>query len=495
MAELESPYLGVNIAHFSAAMKTRYLPGMHQQFSSENLVYRIFEKSYEYVSGGEVELSLVTQRSSGFGAVLPEGRIANPHFRGRSSMNFPVRYISGSLMVTGPVMSKTRDAAGAFAEALDTAISDLVEDALHDMDRIFLGDGSGRLAILTDVSQAGIGRFRAREVHDLANQGRTLPHVREGDMVAIVDANDGGNPGTVAFIQEATSGNNSQRFIVTECDPNQKAFTLRPVAVNSGLPDVNPIDLSAAEEGDAIVRVISQRDSDVYHGIAGAEPIALQYTNYHGGTAGGTSADAGAGQKELMGLAGIVAEVNPFYHYDNAGNSDATMDPLGYAGQPLQGVSVGNGYWRSNVNDPYVGTRALDDLLMQEAHDLMEEIGNSELEFLLCSYGIRRAYKALVGPDRRFDKTLDFDLGQRAMDFNEAPMVAERYVSPGRIYFLNRSPFVIALEDDWHWIEEDGAVLYRIHRYNKFAADLWFAGEFCIRRRNAVSYLGSIREF
>lgn len=485
MVELANPHVGVNIAHFSNAMKTRYLPGMHQQFSSENLVYRLFETNTDIVSGGEVELSLVTQRSSGFGAIPVEGRIADAHYRGRSTMNFPVRYISGALMVTGPVMSKSRDAAGAFAEALDTAISDLTEDALHDMDRIFLGDGSGRLAIITDVSQAAVGRFLAREVHDLANQGRTLPHVREGDMVAVVDADAVGNPATVTFCAEATSGNTVERFVVTEVDEQNKAFTLRLIDPLTGAAAAGAIDLSTVEEGDALIRIVSQRDADEV-----GEPTQLQYSNYHGGVV-----PVGSGQKEPMGLAGIVAATNPFYHYDAAGNSAATIDPAGYAGDPLQNVSVSNGFWRANVNDPFAGTRALDDILMQEAHDLMEERGNEMLEFLLCSYGVRRAYKALVGPDRRFDKTLDFDLGQRAMDFNEAPMVAERYVSPGRIYFLSRSPFTIAMEDPWHWIEEDGAVLFRIPRYNKFSANLWWAGELCTYRRNTCSYLGSIREF
>lgn len=493
MAEIDTPYLGTTRATFLEALKTRYLPGIHQQFSSENLFYRIFDRSYEYVSGSLVQLSLAVRRSSGFGAIPREGRLPDPHNRGRALMEFPVRYLYGGFQISGPVMSKSRDAAGAFADALDESIENLVEDCMHGMDRIFTADGSGRIAIITDVTDANVGIFSAREVFDLADQGRILPHVYDGDMVAIVDANAVGNPATVTFADEATVGG-IRHFMVDEVDHGAKTFRLRLLNVNTGLPDTGTdLDFSASVEvGDAVVRVISARDRDAY-----ASAALLERTNYHGGEdiGGGGAFPAGGGQKEPMGMAGLCADTNPFHHYDALGAVAANMDPAGLPGAPLQNVSAIHGYWRANINDPLAGLRTLDDLMMQEAHDLMEEIGNARLEFILTSYGVRRAYKALAGQDRRFDKTLEFDLGQSALDFNGAPLIAERYVSPGRMYFLDRSPLVIAMEDDWHWIEKDNSVLYRVPRYDKFGADLGSAFEFCVKRRNALAMLGSIREF
>lgn len=492
MADIDTPYLGTTRASFLEALKTRYLPGIHQQFSSENLFYRIFDRTYEYVSGSIVQLSMAVRRSSGFGAIPREGRLPDPHQRGRALMEFPVRYLYGGFQISGPVMSASRDAAGAFASALNESIENLVEDCMHGMDRIFTADGSGRIAIITDVTDANVGRFAAREVFDLADQGRILPHVYDGDMVAIVDANAGGNPATVTFLDEATVGG-IRHFIVVESDHAAKTFKLELLDAATGEGDGVDLDFSAtAEEGDAVVRVVSARDRDAF-----ASAALLERTNYHGGNdiGAGNVHPANGGQKEPMGMAGLCADVNPFYHYDALGASAATMDPDGMPGAPLQNVSVIHGYWRANVNDPLAGLRTLDDLMMQEAHDLMEEIGNARLEFILTSYGVRRAYKALAGADRRFDKTLDFDLGQRALDFNGAPLIAERYVSPGRLYLVDRAPLVIAMEDDWHWIEEDNSVLFRVPRYDKFGADLGTAFEFCTKRRNALAMIGSIREF
>lgn len=114
---------------------------------------------------------------------------------------------------------------------------------------------------------------------------------------------------------------------------------------------------------------------------------------------------------------------------------------------------------------PYVkkDTGAISEDVIQKALDTIEENSGSSVNFIVCSWGVRRALQKLFAENKRYVDTVELAGGYKAMSYNGIPIVADRFCPDGTMYLLNTEDFTLHQLCDWQWLEgEDGRILKQI---------------------------------
>lgn len=144
-------------------------------------------------------------------------------------------------------------------------------------------------------------------------------------------------------------------------------------------------------------------------------------------------------QKEITGLGAILT-------------SDTT--------QPLYGVNRSENYWMM----PYISenTGAISDLKIQTAIDYLEENAGSTVDYISCSYDVRRNYLSYLELTRRNIDPMTLEGGFQAISFSGIPLVADRHCPDGTMDLLNSKSFAMHTLSDWDWLDDDGKILKQI---------------------------------
>ena len=137
---------------------------------------------------------------------------------------------------------------------------------------------------------------------------------------------------------------------------------------------------------------------------------------------------------ELTGLGAIFSDSATLYGVTRAGNS-----------------------WMNPYTETAVG--AITENKIQKAMDKVEENAGSAVNFIVCSWGVRRALINELSKSRHTE-TLELDGGFRALSFNGIPVVADRFCPEGTTYLFNTEDFRLHQLCDWQWLEgEEGKIL------------------------------------
>lgn len=112
--------------------------------------------------------------------------------------------------------------------------------------------------------------------------------------------------------------------------------------------------------------------------------------------------------------------------------------------------------------NPYTSTteKEINDTVMQEAIDFLEENSGSNIDFITCGAGVRRAYLQYLACYRRNVDVVELD-GYKAISFNGIPMVSDKFVADDTMYLLDTSKFTLHQLCDWEWIEGEGGNILR----------------------------------
>ena len=116
-------------------------------------------------------------------------------------------------------------------------------------------------------------------------------------------------------------------------------------------------------------------------------------------------------------------------------------------------------------------------LSMQEVIDRIETRSGNTIDFLMASYGVRRAYLYLFSMGQRTVNTLDLEGGFKALDYNGLALVADKYQANGTMDFLSTKNFSLNRIDDWDWLDKNGNILSRISNSAIYEAILSFYGD------------------
>ena len=127
----------------------------------------------------------------------------------------------------------------------------------------------------------------------------------------------------------------------------------------------------------------------------------------------------------------------------------------------LYGLDRATHKWMIPYMQSSVGT--LSETVMQKAIDWLEERAGSRVDFIVCSWGVKRALQNLLSENRRSTDVEVLAGGYKARTYNGIPVVADRFCPDGTMYLLNTSDFCLHQLCDWKWLEgDDGKVLKQI---------------------------------
>jgi hypothetical protein len=146
-----------------------------------------------------------------------------------------------------------------------------------------------------------------------------------------------------------------------------------------------------------------------------------------------------------------------------------------------------NPYVKENVGE-------LSETIMQQAIDEIEENAGGEIDFIVCSAPVRRAYQESVSAYRRNVDVMNLQGGFKAISYNGIPLVIDRFVKDDEMYLLNTKEFELCQLGDWQWLEgNDGRIIKQKEGYPIYTATLVkYADLLCNRPNNQAKLSGII---
>ena len=158
----------------------------------------------------------------------------------------------------------------------------------------------------------------------------------------------------------------------------------------------------------------------------------------------------------------------------------------------LYGVPRAGNSWMAPYKQTAVGT--LTEATIQKAIDHVEERSGSKVNFIVCSWGVRRAIFNLLAAYRTTDMVA-LEGGFTALSYNGIPIVADRFCPEGTMYLLNTDDFALHQLCDWQWLEgEDGKILKQIAGRPTYSATLVKYAELLCYRPAGQAMLSGITE-
>lgn len=124
-----------------------------------------------------------------------------------------------------------------------------------------------------------------------------------------------------------------------------------------------------------------------------------------------------------------------------------------FSDKDLYGLSRAGRSWLAPKTYSEVG--AISSSKIQSAIDYVDEIAGSQIDFIVCSYDVRRKYLDHLALTRTNIDYMNLDGGFKALSYNGIPLIADRFVEEGDMYLLNSKDFKIHQLCDWRWLEGD----------------------------------------
>ena len=186
---------------------------------------------------------------------------------------------------------------------------------------------------------------------------------------------------------------------------------------------------------------------------------------------------SGSRNNEMMGLSGIVS-----------------------ATSTLQGLDVSTYPWWVAAVQANSGTnRAISDTIIQTAIDALESNSSGMCTALYTSFGVRRAYQALLTATKQLVNTQELQGGYKAISYmggshGVIPIIAEKDAPANKIFCVDENELSIFRLADFDWMQEDGAILSRVSGYDAYEAVLYVYQELGTMMRNAHVLIGDITE-
>ncbi len=352
----------LSLALVQEALKEFYLEGLRYQLNDKaGLFLAQLERDDQSVEGKNIVMALRYGRHGGIGNRADDGDLPIPNSRKTKQAKWETKNIFARFQITDKTVKASRSNVGAFANLLETEISDCETDVKQDISRQTVGDGTGVLATITDVKT-----------------GTTVPvdtdmYLSEGMRVDIWD----------------TSGS---------------------VWLNEGVT-IEAVDDTTSPSTVTLSAIGTCANGDLIY-VSGNKGLEL------------TGLQAVFEASELYGL-------------------NRTTYPVLKA-------------QRVNINGEVAEVK------IQKAIDDAERRAGAKINFLHCSYGVRRAYQNLLTLQKRIVNTIQLKGGWSALAYNDIPLAADKYIKAGKCFCLDLSDWKLYHMGDYEWLDADGAMLSRV---------------------------------
>ncbi len=127
-------------------------------------------------------------------------------------------------------------------------------------------------------------------------------------------------------------------------------------------------------------------------------------------------------------------------------------------GSTLYGLSKTANKW---LNPRSYTSTAIDDVTIQKVIDEMDEVAGSKADFIVCSFGVKRAYQEYLTENKSNVDIMNLAGGYKAISYNGIPVVSDRFAPSGTMYVLDTTEFHLHQHCDWRWLEGDNGKIIR----------------------------------
>ena len=183
----------------------------------------------------------------------------------------------------------------------------------------------------------------------------------------------------------------------------------------------------------------------------------------------------GSRNLEVMGIEGMVSAADIGGGYGSFQNLDVASYP-----------------WHSSYIKAVGG--AISENAIQTMLDEVEQRGDGEVSGLYTTYGVRRAYQALLDSQKRLVNKYELRGGYNTITYNDMPIIVDKNVVAGNMYGLDESTIKMFKLADYDWMDMDGAILSRVSGYDAYEAILYCYMELGTGARNSHGKLTGITE-
>lgn len=158
-----------------------------------------------------------------------------------------------------------------------------------------------------------------------------------------------------------------------------------------------------------------------------------------------------------------------------SGNFDKELNGVNYVFD-----NPSNSYFGvSTTAHPYLkGTKKTVETLtldaIQDAVDMSDIVSGRQPDLIMCSFDVRKKYRALIASKGVNVDFLNLDGGFKALSYNGIPVVASKFIDDGEMMVLNTADFKLCQLNDWDWIQGgvEGSVLHQIPDRAAYSATL-----------------------
>ena len=197
-----------------------------------------------------------------------------------------------------------------------------------------------------------------------------------------------------------------------------------------------------------------------------------------------------SGEQNLEGVVDVSVQI---YGQVGKGDEITGLAAIFEDGGQLYGVEK----MKYGVMRPYkkrdVGE--ISENVIQTAMDKIEENSGGKVNFIVCSWGVKRALAEAYRKRNAVLPSMELEGGFTAVSFNGIPVVADRFCPEGTMYLLNTDDFKIHQLCDWQWLEgEDGKILKQIPGKPVYKATLVKYAELMCERPFGQGMLSGITE-
>ena len=188
----------------------------------------------------------------------------------------------------------------------------------------------------------------------------------------------------------------------------------------------------------------------------------------------------------------IVTPGNYMYVHDSMDNEITGLGAI-FGDDNLYGVDRTNKYLLKPYKKTAVGE--ISESVIQKAIDSIEERSGEKVNFIVCSWGVKRALAEYYREFKVMMPSVELAGGYKAVTFNGIPVVADRFCPNGTMYLLNTDAFKINQLCDWKWLEgEDGKILKQVPNKPVYTATLVKYAELMCEKPSAQGMLSGIIE-
>jgi hypothetical protein len=140
------------------------------------------------------------------------------------------------------------------------------------------------------------------------------------------------------------------------------------------------------------------------------------------------------------------------------------------ADNTLYGINRATNKWFNPTLKGSMGS--ISEVGIQQLIDNVDQKAGGKTNFLLSSYGVRRAYQDLLLATKRTTDVMKLKGGYETLTFNGMPFAVDKYAPAGTLYGLDLTTWNLYHIEDWDWLSEDGAVLHRVSNKPVWEASL-----------------------